>query len=136
MLDKQHTLFVCTTCASVWQNSKRVGISGGEQLLQRLQELSQGWELREQFSIQPVECMSACNRSCVIAFVAEGKSTYLFGDLPVDGCASAVLECASQYYTKSDGLLPWSERPEPLKKGILAKIPPLNKWAKLNISCC
>ncbi|MEH2277477.1 MAG: DUF1636 domain-containing protein [Nostoc sp.] len=136
MLDKQHTLFVCTTCASVWQNGKRVGISGGEQLLQRLQELSQGWELREKFSIQAVECMSACNRSCVIAFAAEGKSTYLFGDLPVDGCASAVLECASQYYTKSDGLLPWSERPEPLKKGILAKIPPLNKWAKLNISCC
>ncbi|MEH2117884.1 DUF1636 domain-containing protein [Nostoc sp.] len=125
MLDKQHTLFVCTTCASVWQNGKQVGISGGEQLLQRLQELSQGWELQEKFSIQPVECMSACNRSCVIAFVAEGKSTYLFGDLPIDGCASAVLKCASQYYTKSDGLLPWSERPEPLKKGILAKIPPL-----------
>ncbi|MEH2253294.1 DUF1636 domain-containing protein [Nostoc sp.] len=136
MLDKQHTLFICTTCASVWQNGKRVGISGGEQLLQQLQELSQGWELREKFSIQAVECMSACNRSCVIAFAAEGKSTYLFGDLPVDSCASAVLECASQYYTKSDGLLPWSERPEPLKKGILAKIPPLNKWAKLNISCC
>ncbi|MEH2243422.1 DUF1636 domain-containing protein [Nostoc sp.] len=136
MLDKQHTLFFCTTCASVWQNGKRVGISEGEQLLQRLQELSQGWELRGKFSIQAVECMSACNRSCVIAFVAEGKSTYLFGDLPVDGCASAVLECASQYYTKSDGLLPWSERPEPLKKGISAKIPPLNKWAKLNISCC
>ncbi|MEH2349231.1 MAG: DUF1636 family protein [Nostoc sp.] len=136
MLDKQHTLFVCTTCASVWQNGKRVGISGGEQLLQKLQELSQGWELREKFSIQAVECMSACNRSCVIAFAAEGKSTYLFGDLPVNDYASAVLECASQYYTKSDGLLPWSERPEPLKKGILAKIPPLNKWAKLNISCC
>ncbi|MHC5828610.1 MAG: FeS-binding protein, partial [Nostoc sp.] len=26
---------------------------------------------------------------------------------------------------KADGLLPWSERPEALKKGILAKIPPL-----------
>ncbi|MEH2193621.1 MAG: DUF1636 family protein [Nostoc sp.] len=136
MLDKKHTLFVCTTCASVWQNGKRVGISGGEQLLHRLQELSQGWELQEKFSIRAVECMSACNRSCVIAFAAEGKSTYLFGDLPVNGSASAVLECASQYYTKSDGLLPWSERAEPLKKGILAKIPPLSKWAKLNISCC
>ncbi|MBD2560295.1 DUF1636 domain-containing protein [Nostoc linckia FACHB-391] len=79
--------------------------------------------------------MSACNNSCVIAFTAEGKSTYLFGDLPVDGCASAVLECASQYYTKSNGLLSCSEQPEPLKTGILAKIPPLNKWAKLNISC-
>ncbi|MDZ8136588.1 MAG: DUF1636 family protein [Nostoc sp. DedQUE04] len=136
MLDKQHTLFVCTTCASVWQNGKRVGESKGEQLLKQLQQLAQNWELRNKFHIQGVECMSACNHSCVIAFTAEGKSTYLFGDLPVDGCASAVLKCATQYYTKPDGLLPWSERPEPLKKGILAKIPPLNKWAKLNISCC
>ncbi|MEH2080326.1 MAG: DUF1636 family protein [Nostoc sp.] len=136
MLDKQHSLFVCTTCASVWQDGKRVGESKGEQLLLQLQQLAFNWELRNKFSIQGVECMSACNRSCVIAFTAEGKSTYLFGDLPDDSCASAVLKCATQYYTKPDGLLPWSERPEPLKKGILAKIPPLNKWAKLNISCC
>jgi predicted metal-binding protein len=39
MLNKQHTLFVCTTCASVWQNGKRVGESKGEQLLQQLQQL-------------------------------------------------------------------------------------------------
>ncbi|MBH8551491.1 DUF1636 family protein [Nostocaceae cyanobacterium CENA357] len=121
-----HTLFVCKTCASVWQDGKRLGESGGQKLLQHLQHLAQDWELRDQFSIQEVECMSACNRSCVVAFAAKGKLTYLFGDLTVDESASAVLECASQYYAKSDGLLPWSERPEPLKKGILAKIPPLN----------
>jgi predicted metal-binding protein len=136
MLDKQHTLFVCTTCASVWQDGKRVGESKGEQLLQQLQEFAQDWELRNKFLIQRVECMSACNHSCVIALIAEGKSTYLFGNLPVEGSADAVLKCATQYYTKPDGLLPWSEQPEILRKAILAKIPPLNKWAKLNISCC
>ncbi|OUL36462.1 FeS-binding protein [Nostoc sp. T09] len=120
-----HTLFVCKTCASVWQDGKRLGESGGEKLLKQLQDLAQDWELRDQFPIQQVECMSACNRSCVVAFAAQGKITYLFGDLAVDESASAVLECASQYYSKDDGLLPWSERPEALKKGILAKIPPL-----------
>ncbi|MEH2069035.1 MAG: DUF1636 family protein [Nostoc sp.] len=120
-----HTLFVCKTCASVWQDGKRLGESGGEQLLQQLQYLAQDWDLRDEFPIQEVECMSACNRSCVVAFAAKGKLTYLFGDLTVDGSASAVLECASQYYAKPDGLLPWSQRPEALKKGILAKIPPL-----------
>jgi predicted metal-binding protein len=69
--------------------------------------------------------MSACNSPCIVTFAAAGKFTYVFGNLPVDGSASAVLECASQYYAKTDGLLPWSERPEPLKKGIVAKIPPL-----------
>lgn len=136
MLNKQHTLFVCTTCATLWQDGKRIGESGGQQLLQQLQQLTFDWELQNKFFIQGVECMSACNRSCVIAFVASGKPTYLFGDLPNDSCASAVLQCASQYYAKSDGSLPWSERPEPLRKEILAKIPPQSKWTQLNISCC
>lgn len=124
----QHMMFVCTTCASVWQDAKRVGFCGGEKLLQRLQELYSDWELQSDFAIQPVECMSACNRSCVISLVAGSKYTYLFGDLLPDLSLSAiagVLECASKYYTHPQGLLPWAERPEPLKKGILARIPPI-----------
>ncbi len=126
----QHTLFVCTTCASVWKEGKRQGTSGGEKLLDQLQHLHKNWELRDEFPIQPVECMSACSRSCTVSFAAAGKYTYLFGDLPTNvetlpATSAAVLECASKYYGKSDGLLPWSERPEPLKKGILARIPPL-----------
>ena len=27
---KAHTIFVCTTCASKWENGKPVGESGGE----------------------------------------------------------------------------------------------------------
>ncbi len=126
----QHILFVCTTCASVWQEGKRIGKSGGQQLLEQLTILHQNWELKEQFPIQAVECMSACSHACAISFAAQGKYTYLFGNLPVTAeklpeTADAVLQCASQYMGKQDGLLPWSERPEPLKKGILAKIPPL-----------
>ncbi|MBE9007513.1 DUF1636 family protein [Fortiea sp. LEGE XX443] len=122
-----HNLFVCKSCASVWQDGKRIGESGGQKLFHQIQQLAQDWELRDKFPIQAVECMSACNRSCVVAFTAKGKLTYLFGDLAVDSSAVAVLECASQYYAKTDGLLPWSERPEPLKKGILAKIPALKQ---------
>ncbi|ARV61781.1 FeS-binding protein [Nostocales cyanobacterium HT-58-2] len=127
-MESQHMMFICTTCASVWQGGKRVGVSGGEKLLQQLQELHSHWELHSEFAIQPVECMSACHRSCVISFAANGKFTYLFGDLSPDLSPSeiaGVLECASKYYAHPQGLLPWAERPEPLKKGILAKIPPI-----------
>jgi predicted metal-binding protein len=124
-MNTNHNLFVCTTCASVWKDGKRIGVSGGQLLLDQLTELYQNWQLAPEFSLQAVECMSACNRSCAIAFAALGKFTYIFGDLPVDGSASVVLECASQYHAKPDGLLPWSERPERLKKGIVARIPPL-----------
>jgi predicted metal-binding protein len=136
MTTKQHTLFVCTACASIWKDGKRVGSSGGEKLLHQIEELAQDWELSDKFQIQAVECMSACSHSCAIAFAGEDKFTYLFGDLPVESSAEAILKCAGQYYAKHDGSLPWSERPEPLKKGILAKIPPLNKWGKLHVTCC
>jgi predicted metal-binding protein len=127
-IETQHTLFVCTTCASVWKDGKRVGESGGEKLFQELTQLHQDWQLHEEFSLQPVECMSACNRACVVSFAAGGKYTYLFGDLSSDSSTdkiATVLECASKYYNHPQGLLPWAERPEALKKGILARIPAL-----------
>lgn len=124
----QHLLFVCTTCATIWKDGKPQGKSGGQQFLEQLKKLHDEWELRDKFSIREVKCMSACSRPCTISFASAGKYTYLFGDLQtVPEITAAVLECASQYYTKPDGLLPWSERPEALKKGILARIPSLPK---------
>ena len=123
-----HTVFVCTACASVWKDGKREGKSGGKHLLESLCHVVKDWDLRDDFLIQEVECMSACSNSCAVSFAAPGKYTYLFGNLPSQGqeSAIAILECASQYYRKSDGLLPWAERPEPLKKGVIARIPPLS----------
>ncbi len=73
--------------------------------------------------------MSACSHSCAISFVAFGKYTYLFGDLPYSEenlpAIVDVLNCADNYYSKPDGLLPWSERPAALKKGVVARIPPI-----------
>ena len=123
---KAHTIFVCTSCASRWENGKRVGESGGEKLLKRLQADYPNWELNTEFTIQPVECMSACNRSCVISFASPGKNTYLFGDISSDLTSAeveGVFDCAGKYYVHPEGSLPWVERPQPLKKGILARIP-------------
>jgi predicted metal-binding protein len=125
----QHTLLVCTTCSSTWKDGKPVGESGGEKLLKQLQQHHQSWDLQNEFAIKAVECMSACNRSCAICFTSNGKYTYLFGDLPTDLSASqisGVLECADKYYSDEQGVLPWAERVEPLKKGVVARIPPVN----------
>ena len=123
----KHCLLVCTGCASVWKDGKREGKSGGQQFMEDLSKLAKDWEFSDEFDIREVECMSACSHPCAVSFAAVGKYTYLFGDLPANEPESveAVLECASQYYAKPDGLLPWSERPQALKKGVLAKIPPL-----------
>ncbi len=133
-MQPQHTLFVCTSCASVWKDGKTIGKSGGQQLLEQILQLYGDWNLKNEWQIQPVECMSACSHSCAISFVAFGKYTYLFGDLPYSeeslSAIAEVLECADKYYTKPDGLLPWSERPAALKKGVVARIPPITVNSK------
>lgn len=127
-MDAQHTLFVCTTCATIWQDGKPQGKSGGQTLLEALQEQYEQWELRADFAIQAVKCMSACSHACTVSFTGIGKHTYLFGELSVNqGTAQAILDCAELYYTQPDGNMPWSERPDALKKGIVARIPPLTQ---------
>lgn len=122
----QHILFVCKTCATTRIDGKPQGKSGGEQLLEQLQEIHTNWELKDQFQIKEVDCMSACSRSCAISFVSPGKYTYLFGDLPVSESAAAVLDCAKLYFVNPEGYLAWADRPKPLKNGILARIPPIS----------
>ena len=125
-MNTQHVLMVCKTCATVYVEGKPQGKSGGQQLLEQLQELHSDWELREDFQLQEVQCMSACSRSCAVSFVSPGKYTYLFGDLPAQDSAAAVLECAKLYFANSEGYLAWADRPKPLKNGILARIPPVS----------
>ncbi|NJK35550.1 MAG: DUF1636 domain-containing protein [Oscillatoriales cyanobacterium SM2_2_1] len=121
-----HTMFVCTTCASTWQDGKTVGVSGGQKLYDAVYALWQTLPSQQKslIDLQPVACMSACDRPSVVSFSATGKHTYLFGDLNPEK-AAALLECMRLYQQRSDGLLGWSERPAALKKGVLARIPPL-----------
>lgn len=124
----EHKILVCSTCASTWQDGKKVGISGGEKLLEELTQQNQARSSEAQCAIAPVNCMSACSQSCVVAFTAPSKFTYVFGDLSHDAdslsaTATAILDCASLYSQKADGAMLWTERPEPLKKGIIARVP-------------
>ncbi|MGD1939615.1 MAG: DUF1636 domain-containing protein [Cyanophyceae cyanobacterium] len=126
------TLFVCTSCASTWEKGQRVGTSGGTRLLAALQEKYDQLpeEQRRSLTIQPTGCMSACSHACAISFSAPGKHQYLFGDLPyegdeVDGKCDAVFECAALYESKADGMMGWSDRPDGMKKGVIARMPPV-----------
>jgi predicted metal-binding protein len=80
-----------------------------------------------QAAIRPVECLSVCKRPCTIGFSAAGKWTYVYGDFtPDDASAEAILDAAALYAATPDGLIPWKERPQALKKGVVARIPPMN----------
>jgi predicted metal-binding protein len=126
-MKNKHTIFVCETCAGVWKDSRQVGNSGGYLLLSEINEQADHWPLAEEFEIEGVKCMGACNRPCAIAFAAPDKSTYLFGDLQheesLPELSTAVLECAAMYHRSIDGSMPWAARPDRLKKGLIGRVP-------------
>ena len=50
--------------------------------------------------------------------------TYVFGDLSPDS-APDLLAGAALLAGSQDGLMPWRGRPDALKRGMVARIPPL-----------
>lgn len=78
--------------------------------------------------VRPVQCLSVCKRPTTVAVTSPDGYTFLFGDLaPVDG-AAAVASFVQSYQTSDYGLVPWRERADVLRKGMVARVPPL-RWS-------
>jgi predicted metal-binding protein len=77
--------------------------------------------------IVPVDCMSVCKRPVTVGFSSPGKWTYVYGDFTeagTDASAAVILDGARRFAATTDGLIPWKERPQALKKGVIARLPP------------
>jgi len=111
---------VCVTCRTADEPIEPREQRAGARLLADL--TMQG---SQEFEIIGVECLSVCKRPCTVSFAAPGKWTYVYGDLPADTSAQTILSGAQLYAAATDGLIPWKQRPDALKKGVVARIPPL-----------
>ena len=76
-------------------------------------------------TVTPVECLSVCKRPCTVALAATGKWTYVVGDLHHQDHVDDVIATALRYATTEDGIIPWRERPQSFRKGVVSRIPPL-----------
>ena len=56
----------------------------------------------------------------------DGAWTYIFGGLEADRDAGALIEGAQLLARAEDGVMPWRGRPDILKRGLIARVPPLN----------
>ena len=118
-------VIVCTTCRPA--GASRDLPAAGAALFEAVQiaQLQDDAGAFAQVRVRGVECLSSCSRACSVAFQAPGKPTYLFGDLvPDDETAEHVLLCAAMHASAKDGALLRNARPERLRSGILAKLPP------------
>jgi predicted metal-binding protein len=114
------TIHVCTTCRLGDEPLEPKEARSGARLYRELSTRAS----EEEFEIIPVECLSVCKRPVTIGFSAPGKWSYIYGDFPPDSSAETILAAAQLYADAVDGLIPWRERPDAIKRGVIARIPP------------
>jgi predicted metal-binding protein len=113
------TILVCITCRR--SGEAETEPRPGAVLAAAAAHAAQGTGI----AVQPVRCLANCTRGPSAAIRCNGSWTYVFGGLDI-GCAEALVEGARLLVLASDGLLPWRGRPEPLKRGLIARVPPLH----------
>ena len=116
------TLLICARCRD------RSGLGEGPRAGLALLALTREATLPAGVSVGSGGCLSGCKRGCVAALLAPGKVSYLFGDLRADaGSVADLLTVAEAHAGAPSGFLPRAARPERLRAGILARLPPL-QW--------
>jgi predicted metal-binding protein len=114
------TVYVCITCRrpSDPDDGPRPGLA----LARALAEAAEGTEV----AVCEVECLANCSRSLSAAMRCNGAWTYIFGGLDPERDAQALIEGARLLARAEDGILPWRGRPEVLKRGLIARVPPID----------
>ncbi|MGO4407208.1 DUF1636 family protein [Bosea sp. RAF48] len=117
------TIHVCTACrrarADLPEGYDQPGLALAEALAERL--IAKGSTI----PVLPVECLAVCKRPCTIALCADGKWTYLIGDLDTQTHLDEIVGAAEAYAASANGIVPWKERPQSFRKGVVARVPPL-----------
>jgi predicted metal-binding protein len=118
--DSRVTVIVCESCRNETGSTDSPG--AGQQLATDTRRAAEGSDI----SVVTVACLGNCKRRLSAAMVKAGAWSYVFGDLSEDSGADLVTG-AKLFAASTDGLIPWRGRPEILKRGLIARIPPPNQ---------
>jgi predicted metal-binding protein len=112
------TIIVCSSCRDESGSDARP--RPGQVLAARTREAAAGSGIR----VAEIECLGNCRRRLSASLVRDGAWSYVFGDLTIENGPDLVAG-ARLFAAAADDLLPWRGRPDCLKRGLVARIPPL-----------
>jgi predicted metal-binding protein len=114
------TIYVCITCrrATDPEDAPRPGLA----LARATARAAEGSGV----TVRRVRCLANCNRALSAAMRCDGTWTYVFGGLEAETDAAALVEGARLLARAEDGVMPWRGRPEVLKCGLIARVPPID----------
>jgi predicted metal-binding protein len=111
-------IYVCITCRPPGETDS--ASRPGAVLAAATENAAAGTEVE----VRAMRCLGNCSRGPTAALRCERAWTYVFGGLDVSA-AAALVEGARLLARAADGILPWRERPAVLKRGLVARVPPL-----------
>ncbi len=114
------TIHVCITCRR--PDDPEVFPRPGADLARATAAAAEGANIR----VRRVRCLANCKRGLSAAIRCDGAWSYAFGDLEAASGAAALVQGARLLAAANDGIMPWRGRPEPLKRGMIARLPPLH----------
>jgi predicted metal-binding protein len=117
--DGSVTVLVCSTCRA--PDAPSDAPRAGALLLEQTRLAASDSAI----TVKAVACLGNCKRSLSASILKAGSWSYVFGDLTT-GSAADLLAGAHLYAASSDAIMPFRGRPEALKRGLVARIPPLN----------
>lgn len=91
----------------------------------RLAEDTHRAAARTGLRVKQVGCLGNCKRGLSAAVLREGSWSYVFGDL-TERSGADLVSGALLFAQSEDGFMPFSRRPEALKRGLIARIPTLD----------
>jgi predicted metal-binding protein len=116
-IDAAATVIVCITCRrpSDPEDFPRPGLAFAAAVAEAAKDTG--------VRVKRVRCLANCKRGLSAAVRREAGWTYIFGDLD-PAAAPALIAGARLFARADDGVMPWRGRPQPLKTGLIARVPP------------
>jgi len=118
--DSSMTIYVCITCKRA--DDPEEGVRPGLELARATARAADGSGV----TVRQVRCLANCSRACSAAVRRDGAWTYVFGGLEPERDAEALIDGARLFARAADGLMPWRGRPDILKRGLIARVPPID----------
>jgi predicted metal-binding protein len=113
------TVVVCATCRD--ETGSDAHPRAGAELARNTKAAAAG-----EVHVATVDCLGNCKRRLSAAILRENCWSYVFGDLSAES-GTDLIAAAKLFATSADGLIPWRGRPDSLKRGLVARIPPLDQ---------
>jgi predicted metal-binding protein len=117
----QAVVTVCITCQAASGESAEERARAGAALAEATSRAADG---ASDVVVQRVRCLANCSRGPSAAIRCESSWTYVFGHLSPQTDGAALIAGARLLTQSTDGTMPWKGRPECLKRGLIARVPP------------